>query len=237
VPSPLPAPSLLDIWNDVRRRLAAHATQPKLADAISELSEWYWEAACEELSDHAAPFLRDHPLARANFDALCLFDMDAGSDQSVAEHVLAVDRLTSTESRLLRELIHGRLRIVRLESRGDLGSHRAVDINSGQVFWVSAESWPGDLVEGCDYLMRLVPFPGIALIAGPCFPLPADRTDSLRREAEDLVHHLMPLALPDLRGRRERGLVDFHHQWVERWLGLANPVIGPRAKFSLLRGA
>lgn len=234
---PLPAPTLQQSWAQAKLQLSAYVQQPKLADNVAELHEWYWEGACEELSDQAGAALRSNEFAQANFEALCMFDMDTGSDQSAAEHLLSIGKVGHVEIELLRKLVHARLRVVRIEPAGDLGLHKAYDRNSGKVFWIPSDPTIAGLTEPTEYLLRLLVFPGMALIAGPCFTLPADRSDVLQREAEDLVNHLMHTSLAELRGVRERGLVDFSHQWAERCLVEYSPQVPWSAPFTLLRGA
>ena len=237
VSAPLPAPTLQQSWAQVKLQLSAFVHQPKLADNVAELHEWYWDGACEELSDQASVALRANPFVQSNFEALCMFDMDGGSDQSAAEHLLAFGRASQSQIDLLRKLVNARLRIVRVNPCGALGLHKVHDLNSGKVFWVPSEPMIAGLTEPTDYLLRLIVFPGLALLAGPCFTLPAEANDPLRLEAEDLVGNMMHPRLPGCRSTRERGLVDFSHQWAERCLGSVGIPAPIRAPFTILRGA
>ncbi len=237
VSAPLPAPTLQQSWAQTKLQLSAYVQQPKLAENVAELNEWYWEGACEELSDQASATLRANAIAMANFESLCMFDMDAGSDQSAAEHLLSIGQITPVEVDLLRKLVHARLRVVRIEPAGDLGLHKAHDINSGKVFWLPSDPSIAGLEVPTEFLLRLLVFPGMALIAGPCFGLPSERSDALRREAEELVNHMMHAELTESRSVRERGLVDFSHQWAERCLADLSPPVPWSAPFTLLRGA
>ena len=235
--TPLPAHSLLDTWLTLRPRLEFWSRQAKHAANLQELHEWYWDGAVEELSESAGAVLQNHPVARANFDALAAFDMDCGGDQSAAAHLLSVGKLSPMEVRILRGILNARLRIMHVHPVGEYGLQKAIDQNSGQVFWVEADSWPIPLEGGKDYLVRLVKFPSIALWVGPCFPIPQDPSDNLRKEAQETLAELMRLPSPGLRGQRESALVDFHHQWAQKTLEGLEQEVHPSAPFTLLRGA
>ncbi|MEZ6020809.1 MAG: hypothetical protein R3F17_12125 [Planctomycetota bacterium] len=215
--------------------MLAWVQRPRFADAISELSEWYWEGMCDELSDEAARMLQADPTCLLNFESLAVCDMDCGGDLSAVDHVLAIEKLSPVEILILRKLVEARVRIMRVGEVTELGSQRAVDRNSGTSFFVSTQSWPVPLTPGRDYLVRLIAFPGIALWAGPCFELPEDPTHPVRREAEELVAGLMTSKCP--RQNRESLLVDFSHTWAGAMIeDLSAPPL-PAAPFTLLRGA
>ncbi len=242
---PLPAPNLVQTWLTLRPRLHHWARQAKHALNLQELHEWYWDGAGEELSESACATLQNHPSALANFDALCAFDMDCGGDQSAAAHLLSVGELNEMEVRILRGILQARLRVMHVHPRGESGLQKAEDLNSGQVFWVEADSWPTPMAGGQDYLVRLVKFPSIALWVGPCFPIPSDRQAPLRKEAEETLAELMRVPGAGLRGQRESALVDFHHQWTQSTLNEFGNDFGTELAeeivvcppFTLLRGA
>ncbi|HPF15407.1 MAG: hypothetical protein H6830_06220 [Planctomycetes bacterium] len=234
---PLPAPTLLESWQTLWLRLQHRVRHPRHAETLIELREWYWDGAAEELSDAAARALHQDCEAAANFEALLAMDMDSGGDQSAVAHMLAREELSEQEIRLLRGALQSRLRIMHFEPCGELGLQKAIDRNSGQSFWIESGSWPVPIEGHRDYLVRIVAFASIALVAGPCFPLPSERSHPLRREAEDMLAALMRVPGAGLRCQRESCLVDFHHQWAAERFGDLEGDVVLSPPFTLLRGA
>ena len=237
VRAPLPAPTILQAWQSLQPRLRQWAYAAKNAQSRDELHEWYWDGACEELSDQAAFAFKNNRIAQANFESLTQFDMDCGGDQSAAAHMLAMAELSDVEIQILRGILHARLRIMNVQPAGEFGLQKAIDRNSGNSFWVETASWPTCLEGNQDHLVRLVSFPSVALWVGPCLPIPNDREANIRKEAEEMLASLMRVPGAGLRGQRESSLVDFSHQWAEHWLESKCPDVVPTPPFTLLRGA
>lgn len=233
---PLPSPTLLDSWKQLKRQLQSFMHLPQHEQALEELREWFWEGACAELSESHSALLRSNDTARANFDALATIDMDCGNGQSVLAYLLGKGVLSDQEARLLQEIDRAPLRLVQVIATDSDGLQTVIDLHTEEVLHVGQDSWPTEIKVGATYMARIANFPGISVWAGPCLSLPADPRNVLRQEAEEGLRALRRTPGPGTRAERESFLVDLSHLWAHE-LVQGQSCATRTPLFTLLRGA
>ncbi|MDF1839064.1 MAG: hypothetical protein P1V35_14445 [Planctomycetota bacterium] len=235
--TPLPAPTLLDSWKQLKSRLHRLMHLPQHSQALEELREWFWEGACAELSEQHSDILRSDHTARANFEALATIDMDCGEGQSVLGLMLGLGGLSEQEIRLLKEVDGAPLRLVQVIAVDPDGLQTVVDQHTDEVMHVGRESWQPEIEIGTSYMARIAKFPGVSVWAGPCLSLPSDPANPLRMEAEEGLRALRRSPGRGTRAERESFLVDLSHLWAHHLVQDQSQSAKPTPLFTLLRGA
>ncbi len=235
--TPLPAPTLLDSWNQLKSRMHRLLHLPQHEQALEELREWFWEGACAELSETHSAVLRSDDTARANFEALATIDMDCGQGQSVLRYLLEQGNPSNQERRLLMEIDQVPLRLVQVIATDREGMQTVVDLHTEEVLHVEKDSWPSEIEVGATYLARIAHFPGVSIWAGPCLSIPAARQNQLRIEAEEGLRNLRLTPGGGSRADRESFLVDLSHLWAHDLVQDGAQPTSPTPLFTLLRGA
>lgn len=205
-----------DPWDRLGVRLQSLLGEPTLFTPLRELSEWYWEACVEEADEPDAAALLSSPLARANYNAIALFDADGGDARPPATRLLLQEGIPEEERRMLLRALESRPRLLQVEPRTAAGLRPLLDLVTGHRVHVPLGSWPLTLQAGDRIVGRVLGAGHFGHWVGPVLPLPMGTPDDLLVEVQQDLAQLA--RTPDLarRAATERFLVDLHHQWFSR---------------------
>ncbi|MFT7676361.1 MAG: hypothetical protein ACI8QC_000332 [Planctomycetota bacterium] len=230
-----------DPWIRVARELRIRVSQPAFGNALTELSEWFWDGCLEESCDASGAALLRSPLAKANFEALAMLDTSGRHGRSAAVEMLEGGTLDAIHAKVLREAIDSRPELYRVEHTSCGERRQLMDLESGKLLLVDPDAWPVKLVPGNLIVGRLIGVDEDARWIGPVYPFPAGTPEEVlldvRQGLADLAR-AHPIARA---AATERFLVDLHHQWFFHVLvpahGLSSRLAedAPKA-FTLLAG-
>lgn len=234
------APTALDPWNRVATKLRSAVHDPRFAEALAELSEWFWNGCLEECSEEVGAALLQSPLARENFDALAMLDTAGYAGRRASTELLTSGKCSAAEASLLAEAIAARPRLFRVGRGASTGRRRLHEVRGGSRRSVALDGWPVRLRGGDLAVGRVIGSSDQTRWIGPVYPFPAGTPADVILDVRQGLNDLDQASPQDRGAATERFLVDLHHQWFFHvFVPRQRPTLSvdPPPVFSLLPGS
>lgn len=202
-----------DSWTRVARELRTRVNQPVFGEALTELSEWFWDSCLEESCDVSGDALMRSPLAKANFDALAILDTRGLHGRCAAVEMLETCALDSAHGTVLRQAVNSRPKLYRVEHSCSGKRQPIMDLETGDLLSVDPSDWPVQLVPENLIVGRLIGVDQSARLIGPVYPFPAQTPEDVLLDVRQGLSELAQAHPIERPAATERFLVDLHHQW------------------------
>lgn len=200
-------------WIRVARALVTRVNHPAFGEALTELSEWFWDSCLEESCDASGDALLRSPLAKSNFEALAILDTCGLRGRSAAVEMLETGPLDSIHGEVLREAVEARPKLYRVEHRCCGIRRQLMEMESGNLVLVDPSDWPVQLIPGNLIVGRLIGAEQRARWIGPVYPFPAGTPQEVLLDVRQGLSELARAHPIERAAATERFLVDLHHQW------------------------